>query len=74
MGATPHDQNMVSTREYNVQSPDPILALPETIRLWMVREARKTFGMRTAGQLWFKLGLPVVPAMRVSPAQPDLFP
>lgn len=28
MGAIPHDQKMVSTRNYNVQSPDPSLAVP----------------------------------------------
>lgn len=55
-----------------VQSPELIRAMPETTRLRMVREARQTFGVRAAGQLWFGLGLPVVPAMRM-PAQPDLF-
>lgn len=45
----------------------------ETTRLRMVREARQTFGVRAAGQLWFGLGLPVVPAMRVPQLQPDLF-
>jgi len=47
-------------------------AIPEGTRLRMVREARQTFGVRAAGQLWFGLGLPVVPAMQM-PAQPDLF-
>ena len=46
---------------------------PEAIRLRMVREARQTFGMRAAGQLWFGLGLPIVPAMRAPAPQRDLF-
>lgn len=29
----------------------------------MVTETRNTFGVRSAAQLWFKLGLPIVPAM-----------
>ncbi len=74
MGAIPHDQETVSTRNYIVQPSDLGQALPEAIRLRMVREARQTFGMRAAGQIWFRLGLPVVPAMRAQPPQPDLFP
>lgn len=56
-----------------VQSAEPSRAMPESTRLRMVREARQTFGVRAAGQLWFGLGLPVVPAMRVLQSQPDLF-
>ena len=44
----------------------------ENARLRMVTEARQTFGPRASGQLWFRLGLPVVPAMLEQPA-PDLF-
>lgn len=42
----------------------------------MVTEARRTFGNPAAAELWVKLGLPVVPAMRRSqrPAQGELFP
>lgn len=57
----------------DVRPSDPSQALPETIRLRMVREARQTFGMRAAGQLWFGLGLPIVPAMRAPQPQRDLF-
>lgn len=57
-----------------VQALDPGQALPEAIRLRMVRVALETFGLCAAGQLWFALGLPAVPAMRVLPSQPDLFP
>lgn len=38
-----------------------------------VAECRHVFGVRAAGQLWFKLGLPVVPAMLHDPAQAELF-
>ncbi len=46
---------------------------PQTQRVRMVTEARHTFGTRAAGQLWFKLALPVVPAMLDEPAQRELF-
>jgi hypothetical protein len=39
----------------------------------MVTEARHTFGIPAAAQLWIKLGLPTVPAMLHDPAQGDLF-
>ncbi len=74
MGAIPHDQKMVGTRDYVVHPSDLSQALPEAIRLRMVRLALETFGLCAAGQLWFTLGLPIVPAMRVPPAQSDLFP
>jgi hypothetical protein len=35
----------------------------------LVTEARHTFGIQSAAQLWFKLGLPVVPAMLHDPRQ-----
>lgn len=56
-----------------VQPPEPGHPIPEAARLRMVREARQTFGVRAAGQLWFGLGLPVVPAMRTPAPQLDLF-
>ncbi len=56
----------------SVRPVEPSQAIPEVTRLRMVREARQTFGVRAAGQLWFGLGLPIVPAMR-APAQSDLF-
>lgn len=44
-------------------------SLPEIISLRLVREARRTFGVRAAGQLWFTLDLPIVPAMRIAGPQ-----
>lgn len=46
---------------------------PEALRIRMVSEARQTFGVRAASQLWAKLGLPMVPAMYEEPSQPNLF-
>lgn len=40
----------------------------------MVTEARHTFGEQSAAQLWFKLGLPVVPAMVHDTRQGEIFP
>lgn len=48
-------------------------AQPETNKVRMVAEARQVFGARAAGELWFALSLPVVAAMRLAPAQSDLF-
>ena len=45
-------------------------AEPTKVRL--VTEARHTFGVPSAAQLWFKLGLPVVPAMYHDPRQMEL--
>ncbi|TPW26042.1 phage antirepressor N-terminal domain-containing protein [Pararhizobium mangrovi] len=45
---------------------------PETGRVRMVTEARQTFGARAAGQLWFQLGLPTVPAMLEQKRQLEL--
>jgi len=42
-------------------------------RIRMVTEARHTFGIPAAAQLWVKLGLPVVPAMMHAPPQSDMF-
>lgn len=39
-------------------------------KIRMITEARHTFGVPAAAQLWFKLGLPVVPAMLREPVQP----
>ena len=46
----------------------------ESARLRAVTEARHTFGTHAAAQLWFRLKLPIVPAMRLPPTQSDLFP
>lgn len=46
----------------------------EGVRLRTVSEARHVFGNQAAAQLWFKLGLPVVPAMMHDPRQREMFP
>lgn len=38
----------------------------------LVTECRHSFGIPSACQLWFKLGLPIVPAMLTDPRQGDL--
>lgn len=57
------------------QAIDPPQATEEAEgpKIRMVTEARHTFGNPSAAQLWFKLGLPVVPAMLHDPRQPGLF-
>lgn len=45
----------------------------EGTRLRMVTEGRQTFGTQAAAQLWFQLGLPVVPAMIDASRQVSLF-
>ncbi len=44
----------------------------EGAKIRMVTEARQTFGTGASSQLWFKLGLPVVPAMMEQNRQLDL--
>ena len=58
---------------YHLTRPtDPcVQSNAEKVRL--VKEARQVFGTRAAGELWFAVGLPTVPAMRLAPAQSDLF-
>ena len=46
---------------------------PEALKVRLVCEARQTFGCQASAQLWFSLGLPIVPAMRLMPPQGDLF-
>lgn len=45
----------------------------ENLKLRHITEARQTFGTAAASQLWFKLGLPVVPAMLQDPRQMSIF-
>lgn len=45
----------------------------EGTKLRMVTEGRQTFGTQAAAQLWFQLGLPIVPAMLEHPRQLNLF-
>lgn len=50
-------------------SPDE----PLSSRRKLVTEARQTFGNQAGREMWFKLGLPTVPAMYADPTQPSLF-
>lgn len=49
--------------------PDDEAQENENIKLRMVNESRQVFGVQAAAQLWFRLGLPVVPAMQNDPRQ-----
>lgn len=44
----------------------------ENVKLRMVNESRQVFGNQAAAQLWFRLGLPIVPAMLHDPRQLNL--
>lgn len=46
---------------------------PDGTKVRLVTESRQTFGTAAAAQLWFRLGLPVVPAMLQDSKQIDLF-
>lgn len=41
----------------------------ESVKLRMINESRQVFGAQAAAQLWFRLGLPIVPAMQHDPRQ-----
>ncbi|KTQ92657.1 hypothetical protein NS226_15310 [Aureimonas ureilytica] len=45
---------------------------PDGPRVRLVSEARQVFGTRAAGELWFKLGLPITPSMTEARKQLDL--
>lgn len=45
----------------------------EGVKIRLVNESRQVFGTQAAAQLWFKLGLPTVPAMLHDPRQITLF-
>lgn len=47
-------------------------ATAESAKIRLVTEARQTFGSKASGELWFKLGLPTVPAMIEQSRQFDL--
>lgn len=61
------------TQSQHSAPPPPSTDVSEAIKLRMVREARQTFGTRASADLWFRLGLPVVPGMSLRPAQVDMF-
>ncbi len=58
---------------YNMTSGLPLTAISEAMKLRMIREARQTFGTRASADLWFSLGLPIVPGMSLRPVQADMF-
>lgn len=45
----------------------------ENLKLRHITECRQTLGIAAASQLWFHLGLPVVPAMHQDPRQMSIF-
>ncbi len=51
----------------------PADVMPADLARRLVTEARMSFDHQSARQLWFKLGLPIVPAMRAAPFQASLF-
>lgn len=51
---------------------DPILSEGTSMRLRLVTETRQSFDTYAAREMWFKQGLPVVPAM-LKATQPELF-
>ena len=51
----------------------PTEALPYDLARRLVTEARHTFDRQAGRELWFRLGLPVVPAMQAGPWQGSLF-
>lgn len=46
---------------------------PMQIKRSLVTEARQTFGCQSARELWFKLGMPIVPSMYADDRQGDFF-
>ncbi|MEW6257434.1 MAG: phage antirepressor N-terminal domain-containing protein [Pseudomonadota bacterium] len=58
------------------QKPAPVIeedpAENESVKIRLVNESRQVFGTQAAAQLWFRLGLPVVPAMLHDPRQINL--
>lgn len=55
-----------------VIEPPPEVGEPDGPKVRLVTEARHTFGTQAAAQLWFKLGLPIVPGMYHDPRQAEL--
>jgi prophage antirepressor-like protein len=49
----------------------PAIQQPEQVKVRLVTEARQTFGCQAAADLWFRLDLPTVPAMRMAFSAPQ---
>ena len=54
-------------------TPQLLCSRPEMAKVRLVEVALRVFGTQAAGELWFHVGLPTVPAMQQAPAQSDLF-
>ena len=52
---------------------EPATEEPMQSRRSLVTETRQSFGIQAAREMWFKLGLPTVPAMFADPDQASLF-
>ena len=66
------------TGAYGMKTGDGVPEAEETtenenLKLRHITECRQTFGSQAAAQLWFKMGLPVVPAMLQDPRQLSIF-
>jgi hypothetical protein len=52
---------------------DPDMEEPINVKRQLVTEARQSFGVQSAREMWFKMGLPTVPSMYADPRQGDFF-
>lgn len=68
-----HDHFTGKRKSAEALMMDDEVSESESTRLKMVTESRQTFGTQAAAQLWFQLGLPIVPAMLEDPRQANLF-
>lgn len=57
------------SRGATIIEPSADLETSDTEKIRKVTECRHVFGIQAAAQLWFKLGLPIVPAMLHDPRQ-----
>lgn len=59
--------------ELRERQEEPVTTFtPEAEARQLVGQTQRTFGVRAAQQMWFRLGLPVVPAMLAPPSQMEL--
>lgn len=85
LGSTIHGWLKAATdRRYKLEGGEFVEPAPETppvpseiepmnLRRQMVTEARHSFGVHAAREIWFKLGLPITPAMLEGQRQGNLF-
>lgn len=60
-------------RSTRLAGGEPDLEEPLLTKRSLVTEARQSFGVQSARELWFKLGMPTVPSMYADPKQAELF-